>query len=684
MPIASRLLSTGTLLVNGAFDEQTDNIVYNSTLTLYLNASKTSSYPGSGTAWTDLSGNNNNATLIGSPTFTSSGGGAIVFNPSGTGQSANVPVAAVPSGGSQVSVCCWINLGNPGTPPAASVFNCNDSAGNRIINIHLPWNDSIVYWDAGNSGGTYDRINTSTLTLAQKTGWHHWAFTKNASTGVMVIYLDGVSIASGTGKTLTLGTASTATVPCAIANFQGATNWNGSVSSFQIYNVALTAVQVSQIYTATSTPYTKFKTTVNAVYATEFNEVIYNPASTTANGGRINLSSYSNYFEYDGSLGWRNYFPAGATTTTGIDAPDGSLTAIRFSCNNTTAALLRSQITSFTPNGSSTYTMSFYARHVSGTKTSCSSDLADGVTFDYSSTLVTGSWVRITYSGVPTATAKNWIDLFSNANTNNVIDYWGTQIEQASSASIYQPIYNNIVTPPFAKRKGNTGILYVASQFDEFTGAPIVDSNLKLWLDAGQTASYVGSGTTWTDLSGAGNNGTLVNTPTYSSTTNGGTFTFNGTNTYASTTLSGVTDGTILAWHRATARPDVNPFCGIVDCDNPGSYGTGFGIDNSLYSTILDNQFWNTGVAVTLNQWQMAVLTFTATTATFYLNGTSSASLSYTRGAVAPSTVYNIGRNAANGLYYTGAISTVMIYDRALTADEILTNFNALRGRYSV
>ena len=177
MPIATRLTNTGTLLVNGIFDEQTDNLVYNSNLTLYLNASKTSSYSGTGATWSDLSGNGNNATLIGSPTYTTTQLGAIRFNASGTGQYANVPVAAIPSGGSQVSVCCWINLGNPATPPAASVFSCFDSVGNRIINIHIPWSDSIVYWDAGNSGGTYNRINTATLTLAQKTGWHHWAFT---------------------------------------------------------------------------------------------------------------------------------------------------------------------------------------------------------------------------------------------------------------------------------------------------------------------------------------------------------------------------------------------------------------------------------------------------------------------------------------------------------------------------
>jgi hypothetical protein len=218
-------------------------------LTLYLDAGNPKSYPGSGTAWNDLSGNGRNATLNSSPTYTTTQMGAIRFYASGTGQYADVPVAAIPSGGSQVSVCCWINLGNPATPPAASVFSCSSSTGNRIINIHLPWSDSVAYWDAGNNAG-FNRINTSTLTTAQKTSWHHWAFTLNATAGTMAIYLDGVSVATGTGKTLTLGTVSTASSPCAIANFQGSANWNGSVSSFQIYNVELTAAQVSQNFNA--------------------------------------------------------------------------------------------------------------------------------------------------------------------------------------------------------------------------------------------------------------------------------------------------------------------------------------------------------------------------------------------------------------------------------------------------
>jgi len=227
-------------------------IVYNTSivrsgLVLNLDAANPKSYTGSGTAWNDLSGNGNNATLVASPTYSS---GAITFNSSGTGQYANIPIAAIPSGGNLVSVCCWVNLGNPGTPPAASVFTCSMAGGSRVINIHLPWSDSVVYWDAGNSSGTYNRINTGTLTTGQKTGCHHWAFTKNATTGSMIIYLDGVNIASGTGKTLALGTASVAASPCAIANFQGNANWNGSVSNFMIYNRDLTAAEISQNFEA--------------------------------------------------------------------------------------------------------------------------------------------------------------------------------------------------------------------------------------------------------------------------------------------------------------------------------------------------------------------------------------------------------------------------------------------------
>ena len=64
-----------------------------------------------------------------------------------------------------------------------------------------------------------------------------------------------------------------------------------------------------------------------------------------------------------------------------------------------------------------------------------------------------------------------------------------------------------------------------------FAGPEVVEDGLVLALDAGNTKSYPGSGTTWTDLSGNGNNGTLTNGPTYSSS-NGGSIVFDGVNDF--------------------------------------------------------------------------------------------------------------------------------------------------------
>ena len=68
-----------------------------------------------------------------------------------------------------------------------------------------------------------------------------------------------------------------------------------------------------------------------------------------------------------------------------------------------------------------------------------------------------------------------------------------------------------------------------------FDGPTIVNNGLILALDAADNNSYSGSGTTWSDLSGNNNTGTLTNGPTFGST-NGGTIVFDGTNDYAEIT----------------------------------------------------------------------------------------------------------------------------------------------------
>ena len=217
-------------------------IVNDSSLLFYLDAVNTKSYVSGSTTWTDISKGGNNGTLVNGPTFSSADGGSIVFD--GTDDYCNVPIPAVPTG-NQATVSFWTKFN---VTQASSIFSAYNSAGQRQINIHLTWSDSVAYWDCGASGGTYDRINSSTLTTAQKTGWHNWVFTKDAITGTMVIYLDSISLASGTGKTNTIGAISTASKRCAIASFDDTLYYSGNISSMLLYNRVLSTTEITQNY----------------------------------------------------------------------------------------------------------------------------------------------------------------------------------------------------------------------------------------------------------------------------------------------------------------------------------------------------------------------------------------------------------------------------------------------------
>ena len=169
---------------------------------------------------------------------------------------------------------------------------------------------------------------------------------------------------------------------------------------------------------------------------------------------RTNLVSYS---IYDGDKSGTAQTSSGdtgnwdltighATLTGGIDAPDGSNDAVRFTSLNTGYAILRIPIPAFTPNGSDNYILSFYARAISGTGT-LMCDLNDGAPLlnGWTNNLITNEWVRIVVSGVPTGSAS-FIDLVSNSNTNRVIDFWGVQLEKGAFATSFIPTHGSVAT----------------------------------------------------------------------------------------------------------------------------------------------------------------------------------------------------------------------------------------------
>jgi hypothetical protein len=94
----------------------------------------------------------------------------------------------------EITMAFWA-YGNPQKLPTNnSVLEGTDQFNNRQVNVHLPWSDNAVYWDCGNDGTGYDRVTVTLTNPSEYKGWHFWAFTKNAATGTMSIYRDGLLI----------------------------------------------------------------------------------------------------------------------------------------------------------------------------------------------------------------------------------------------------------------------------------------------------------------------------------------------------------------------------------------------------------------------------------------------------------------------------------------------------------
>jgi hypothetical protein len=251
-----------------------------------------------------------------------------------------------------------------------------------------------------------------------------------------------------------------------------------------------------------------------------------------------------------------------------------------------------------------------------------------------------------------------------------------------------------------------------ASQTDEgrthIATKGIVQSGLVLNLDAGVSSSYPGSGTTWTDLSGNGNNGTLVSGVGYSGN-NGGSLSFDGVNDYINYGTSGYSD------IRTLTTTTLNFFCYCTGFSNPSSGGYSwaplisidkyqngnswrkmvFWFGNNSESQFINCDFFDglgTGKTVSknmtvLNKFLYVTSTVDANYTRLYVNG---ALENETSGMVVnanpQSSEFTIGSRIGSDYdgYFKGNIFQASIYNRALTEQEIQQNFNAYRRRFGI
>jgi hypothetical protein len=214
----------------------------------------------------------------------------------------------------------------------------------------------------------------------------------------------------------------------------------------------------------------------------------------------------------------------------------------------------------------------------------------------------------------------------------------------------------------------------------------IVTDGLVLYLDAANPNSYVSGSTTWSDLSRGGNNGTLVNGPTFNSA-NGGSIVFDGVDDFISEStltnlLMGNTTFTLTIWIYPTNL--TSAYMTLLDTLNRqlslwmGTNGNGqfygLGGTTTSYST---NFNWEN------NKWQMITIIANPTNGQIVKNNYQVSETISKGGSFTQQLTF--GNNpSGGGINMKGRYGIIQFYNRALTSQEVLQNFNATKTRFGL
>jgi hypothetical protein len=213
----------------------------------------------------------------------------------------------------------------------------------------------------------------------------------------------------------------------------------------------------------------------------------------------------------------------------------------------------------------------------------------------------------------------------------------------------------------------------------------IVKEGLVMAVDASDRLSYPGSGTTLTDLSGNNNNALFNGGYTAS---NSGAFTFNGTNQYSDLPFQISTNFTIEA---VINTSNVTKKQGIVSNYSNANDGVGlevFGAGSGLnFFVFLSGVVSGVTVSnvLTNNTINHVAATKSGTSYSLYLNGRS---LGTTTGGATITQSQNLrigtDRSTSQTINFVGNMYNIKVYNRGITAQEVLQNFNATRWKFGI
>jgi len=219
----------------------------------------------------------------------------------------------------------------------------------------------------------------------------------------------------------------------------------------------------------------------------------------------------------------------------------------------------------------------------------------------------------------------------------------------------------------------------------QYANGKIITSGLVLALDAADRNSYPGSGTTWNDMSGNGNNGTLTNGPTFSNNS----IVFDGTNDrvdISHNSLYNFTTGlTISCWYKTTVGLDSY----IITKSNDSFYlcigptGTTANKMSFFLNGVSGGWLQSTANANTGN-WTHVSATWIGGISYIYLNGVLDISGSRPGTLQIGTSTVNLAYRVDGNKYLNGSIANFQLYNQALSSTEILQNYNAQKSRFNL
>ena len=644
-----------------------------------------------GSKATDFSGNGNTGTISGASWATGKVGTGLSFDGN---DDISVPDANSLDLSTAGTVSFWYKQSSSGQNMAVGKWL---NTGNQQSYLLQHFTDNKIYWNLSPNGST-DTYLVSDNTYTD-TNWHHVVGTYDASGSVMALYLDGTAIANTRSC---VGGGCSTSIPSSLYNsttpitttYNGSQYNNGTLDDVRIYNRALSATEISTLYTnsvrrianksvnknglvgywsmedATSTKATDFSGQGNTGTLT-------NMESTDWVAGKIGTG-----LSFDGT---NEYVNLGTNVGNFANTEPFSVSVwvyARTLDSNVRGVVARMQ-------GTSPYNgWSMATRNGGFIRFGPSTNDANYSYVD-TPTLQTGRWYHIvgTYDGGGTGgNSRIWVNGVESAlplkggslgTTTN--DQPLTMGSATTSSWFFDGIIDDLRIYNRALSATEISVLYNNSKITKLNSSQnskSTDGLVGMWSFNGPDLTT----TTATDVSVNNNHGTLSG-PTPTAGKVGQALSFGGDGDSvsfgSSNDLNLPSALSIGIWFKQTGTPggSVTPYHGLVQ-----RFGAGItGYQLYLSGANVLRFYTSTDLASTYtladNDWHYYLVTNDGTTTRFYVDGVARGSGSQTVPSITSAVTYHIGKFDIYG-YTNGLIDEVRIYNRALTAAEVLSLYN--------